>query len=45
MGQAQSMSLGSSGCEDCPKYTDEGAPDRYIQRPRISGITIHVCNE
>ncbi|CAK9797415.1 SUMO-interacting motif-containing protein 1 [Anthophora quadrimaculata] len=35
MGQAQSMSLGI-GCEDCSKYTSEGAPDRYIQHPGTS---------
>ncbi|XP_068972068.1 mucin-19-like isoform X3 [Bombus flavifrons] len=35
MGQAQSMSLGSSGCEDCSKYTDENVPDRYVQIPAI----------
>ncbi|XP_076248689.1 uncharacterized protein LOC143188365 [Calliopsis andreniformis] len=33
MGQAQSMSMGSIGCEDCPKYTIEGSPDRYVQVP------------
>ncbi|XP_029055314.2 mucin-19-like isoform X1 [Osmia bicornis bicornis] len=33
MGQAQSMSFGSIGCEDCSKYTSESAPDRYIQHP------------
>ncbi|XP_017759654.1 PREDICTED: mucin-5AC-like [Eufriesea mexicana] len=31
MGQAQSMSLGGIGCEDCPKYGSENTPDRYIQ--------------
>lgn len=31
MGQAQSMSLGGIGCEDCPKYASENTPDRYIQ--------------
>ncbi|XP_033183617.2 uncharacterized protein LOC117153567 [Bombus vancouverensis nearcticus] len=35
MGQAQSMSLGSNGCEDCSKYTDENVPDRYVQIPAI----------
>ncbi|XP_050579356.1 mucin-19-like isoform X5 [Bombus affinis] len=35
MGQAQSMSLGSSGCEDCSKYTGENVPDRYVQIPAI----------
>ncbi|XP_015429836.1 PREDICTED: uncharacterized protein LOC107186487 [Dufourea novaeangliae] len=33
MGQAQSMSVGNNGCEECPKYTNEGAPDRYVQYP------------
>ncbi|XP_076385656.1 uncharacterized protein LOC100875482 isoform X2 [Megachile rotundata] len=33
MGQAQSMSFGSIGCEDCSKYTSEGPPDRYVQYP------------
>ncbi|KAF3420710.1 hypothetical protein E2986_01318 [Frieseomelitta varia] len=33
MGQAQSMSLGSTGCEDCSKYTGENVPDKYIQLP------------
>ncbi|KAK9302085.1 hypothetical protein QLX08_005811 [Tetragonisca angustula] len=33
MGQAQSMSLGSIGCEDCSKYTGENVPDKYIQLP------------
>ncbi|XP_016914807.2 uncharacterized protein LOC107999457 isoform X2 [Apis cerana] len=35
MGQAQSMSLGNIGCEDCQKYSDENAPDRYVQIPTI----------
>ncbi|CAD1468394.1 unnamed protein product, partial [Heterotrigona itama] len=35
MGQAQSMSLGSIGCEDCSKYTDENVPDKYIQLPAV----------
>lgn len=33
MGQAQSMSMGSLGCEDCPKYTIEDTPERYVQLP------------
>lgn len=33
MGQAQSMSLGNIGCEDCQKYSDENSPDRYVQIP------------
>ncbi|XP_076763530.1 uncharacterized protein LOC143430934 [Xylocopa sonorina] len=37
MGQAQSMSLGG-GCEDCPKYGREDAPDRYIQLPPTAAI-------
>ncbi|XP_076687118.1 uncharacterized protein LOC143378886 isoform X3 [Andrena cerasifolii] len=38
MGQAQSMSMGSTGCEDCPKYPIEGAPERYLQLPASTGI-------
>ncbi|CAK9828970.1 SUMO-interacting motif-containing protein 1 [Anthophora retusa] len=41
MGQAQSMSLGI-GCEDCSKYTSEGAPDRYIQHPGTSAGRISL---
>lgn len=44
MGQAQSMSLGSSGCEDCSKYTDENVPDRYVQIPGIVNIAIRKHN-
>nr|XP_031826374.1 mucin-5AC-like isoform X2 [Nomia melanderi] len=38
MGQAQSMSFGGSGCEDCLKYTTEGAPDRYVHLPNAGII-------
>ncbi|XP_006618702.1 uncharacterized protein LOC102680301 isoform X3 [Apis dorsata] len=44
MGQAQSMSLGNIGCEDCQKYSDENAPDRYVQIPAIKqskNIIVH----
>lgn len=44
MGQAQSMSLGSNGCEDCSKYTDENVPDRYVQIPGIVNIVIRKHN-
>ncbi|XP_043248666.1 uncharacterized transmembrane protein DDB_G0289901-like [Colletes gigas] len=37
MGQAQSMSSSGIGCEDCPKYTSEAVPDRYIQHPGTTG--------
>ena len=40
MGQAQSMSLGSIGCEDCSKYTGENVPDKYIQLPGIVNTAI-----
>lgn len=40
MGQAQSMSLGSIGCEDCSKYTGENIADKYIQLPGIVNAAI-----
>ncbi|XP_076622307.1 uncharacterized protein LOC143342384 [Colletes latitarsis] len=37
MGQAQSMSSSGIGCEDCPKYTSEAVPDRFVQLPSTTG--------
>ncbi|XP_076649120.1 uncharacterized protein LOC143356935 isoform X2 [Halictus rubicundus] len=41
MGQAQSMSFGSTGCEDCLKYSSEGAPDRYVHLPDTDTTYTH----
>ncbi|XP_078042964.1 uncharacterized protein LOC144473192 [Augochlora pura] len=41
MGQAQSMSFGSTGCEDCLKYDSQGVPDRYVHLPSTGPINQH----